>query len=171
MGMLCYAQVLANGIFAGKIFPNELAAHNHLARSRDAFVIGKEPAVHQRNSKGAETTWIGPARQPLGQAFARLWRSMFLYRECEVTPIPRGRDRVSQCSGANPGHGSHSLQQCFIECVYLLWRVVFLLWKAVLQREHVFGTAAHIGCAQPQKAFQQQPPSNQQDHRDSNLQR
>ena len=77
---------------------------------------------------------------------------MLLYRENKVSPVSRCRNRVSQRRAANPGNGSHALQQSFIECVHLLRRVVFLFRQAVLQREHVFGNAAHIGGAQPQES-------------------
>ena len=171
MEMRRNVQVLADGIVTGEVLPDKLTAHNHLVRSSNAFVAGKEPATHKRNPESAEKAWIGPAHQRIGRVFARLERRMLLHGEYVVSPISCSGKSVSQCGSANPGNGSHPLQQCFIECVHLLRRVVFLFRQAVLQREHVFGNAAHIGRAQPQKALEQQPRGNQQDHRDSNLRR
>ena len=56
-------QVLADGIVTGKVLADELAAHDHFVRSRAAFVVGEEPAAHQRNPEGAEIAGIGPAHQ------------------------------------------------------------------------------------------------------------
>ena len=80
--------MLADGIVAGEILPDKLTAHNHLVRAGTAFVAGKEPAAHKRNSESAEIAWIGPAHQRVGQVFARLERRMLLHREYVVPNIP-----------------------------------------------------------------------------------
>src|SRR6185312_1947077 len=110
-------QVLADRIVPVEIFPDELPAHNHLVRSGATFVVCKEPTAHQGDSESAEIAWIGPAHQRLGPIFTWHEGRMLLHRKYKVSPISRSRKSVSQCRSANPGNGSHPLQQCFIECV------------------------------------------------------
>src|SRR5207248_9675120 len=145
--------MLADRIFACEILLNELTTHNHLVRALNTFVAGKEPSAHKRDSERAEIAWIGPARQRVGQVFARLERRMLLHREFVGTPVSCSRNRGSQCSAANSGHSSHSRQQRFVECVSLLRRVVLLAGQVVLQSERVVYYALDIGCAQLPKTF------------------
>ena len=56
-----YVQVLADRILTGKVFVDQLTAHNHFVRPGAAFIAGKESPVHKRDSEGAEIAWIGPA--------------------------------------------------------------------------------------------------------------
>jgi hypothetical protein len=53
--------VLAYGIVASEVLPDELTAHNHFVRSIKTFVAGKKPAVQQENPESAKKSLDRPS--------------------------------------------------------------------------------------------------------------
>jgi len=134
-----------------------LTVHNHLVRSSTTFVAGKEPATHKRNPEGAEITWISPSASALGGSSPGLSGGCSLTVNTKSPQYPAAGTVFPSAAARTPGNVSHPLQQCFIECVHLLRRVVFLFRQAVLQREHVFGNASHMAERSRRKLLSSSP--------------
>ena len=145
MGMRRNVQMLADRIVTGEILLNKLTAHNHLVRSSNTFVAGKEPAAHKRNPEGAEIAWIGPAHQRVGQVFARLERRMLLHREYVVPQYPAPGTVFPNAAARTPGMALTRSSSASLNAFIFSGVSYFFSGQAVLQCEHVFHYAPHIG--------------------------